>query len=101
MTLTRVTSRVPVSHRSLFYPSRGERDPSKMKLPSPESTEAFVLPVWFPSLSSAADPCFVLLGFSAIMKNFFVAARSRTREGEQRNYGLRSFPRLSGDLESG
>lgn len=101
MTLTKVTSRVPVSHWSRFYPSCGERDPSTIKLPSPESTEGFVLPVWFPSLSWAADPCFVLLGFFAIMKNFFVAARSRTRKGERRNYGLKSFPRLLGDLESG
>lgn len=35
------------------------------------------------------------------MENFFVAARSRTRKGKRGNYGLASFPRLSGDLESG
>lgn len=43
MTLSKVTSQV--SERSRFCPSRGERDPSEMKLPGPVSTEASVLPV--------------------------------------------------------
>lgn len=69
-----------VSEQSHFCPSRGERDPSKIQLGTGASSS-----LWFPSLSSAADPCFVLLGFFAIVENFFlwqlVHAQGREKGG--------------------